>query len=465
MRESEENEDSVDKLDSANRDSVSPGISAATSGSAAFSSSSSASSLAAKKAAMSSQAQSRMAILSSACKKHEFVPFTKDGHTVFVKFAIDMEETRWTTGSVASFVIRLLTEGYWTLFVFGKKLQKTHRVYKRFSCENNLAQSSKNYKLDIGKVDELFAYLNSCSFCVGHPDVFPLLREANNGDGLTLLTLPNNEGEAVEVLRSVKWKGKVYPSTVVHKTCELLRNPEEMTTLHPPAGPDDDWFRCLPCKEMATSIKLLNSNAVMNGFSLASSGKMLTSRGSQTEQDDVEMETDATPISVIPAAAMPRLPPPPRAPAITAREPPTNPKPVHLTANTSIVTNGNHPNVGINMNKTSNVILTTPTLPTIPTRTFPPPDPNGPTFLLARNEEGKRYILRDSAGDFYCGICTPQPFRFPQQHEKVSFNEHLWMKHHIFIDSISIWCQACKKPFFDNGRFQHHIRRDHPELA
>ena len=41
---------------------------------------------------------------------------------------------------------------------------------------------------------------------------------------------------------------------------------------------------------MATSIKLLNSNAVMNGFSLASSGKMLTSRGSQTEQDDVEME-------------------------------------------------------------------------------------------------------------------------------------------------------------------------------
>ena len=111
MRESEENEDSVDKLDSANRDSVSPGISAATSGSAAFSSSSSASSLAAKKAAMSSQAQSRMAILSSACKKHEFVPFTKDGHTVFVKFAIDMEETRWTTGSVASFVIRLLTEG------------------------------------------------------------------------------------------------------------------------------------------------------------------------------------------------------------------------------------------------------------------------------------------------------------------------------------------------------------------
>ena len=115
MRESEENEDSVDKLDSANRDSVSPGISAATSGSAAFSSSSSssASSLAAKKAAMSSQAQSRMAILSSACKKHEFVPFTKDGHTVFVKFAIDMEETRWTTGSVASFVIRLLTEGNW----------------------------------------------------------------------------------------------------------------------------------------------------------------------------------------------------------------------------------------------------------------------------------------------------------------------------------------------------------------
>ena len=61
-----------------------------------------------------------------------------------------------------------------------------------------MAQSSKNYKLDIGKVDELFAYLNSCSFCVGHPDVFPLLREANNGDGLTLLTLPNNEGEAVE---------------------------------------------------------------------------------------------------------------------------------------------------------------------------------------------------------------------------------------------------------------------------
>ena len=59
---------------------------------------------------LSSQAQSRMSILSSACKKHEFVPFTKDGHTLFVKFTIDMDE-RGNNGSVATYVIRLLIEG------------------------------------------------------------------------------------------------------------------------------------------------------------------------------------------------------------------------------------------------------------------------------------------------------------------------------------------------------------------
>ena len=68
------------------------------------------SNVAKKKTTLSAQAQSRMSVLSTACKKHEFVPFTKDGHTLFVKFDIDMEE-KANTGSVAVFVIRLLIEG------------------------------------------------------------------------------------------------------------------------------------------------------------------------------------------------------------------------------------------------------------------------------------------------------------------------------------------------------------------
>ena len=114
----------------------------------------------------------------------------------------------------------------------------------------------------------------------------------------------------------------------------------------------------------------------------------------------------------------------------------------------------------------SSVPLRPPLVPVArPGPTFPPPDPNGPTFLLAKNEEGRRFIVRDSMGEFHCGLCLPRTFKFPLQREKVSFNEHMWMKHHVFIDSISIWCQACKKPFFDNGRFTQHVTRDHPELA
>ena len=68
------------------------------------------SNIAKRKTPLSSQAQTRMSILSTACKKHEFVPFTKDGHTLFVKFTIDMDE-KGNNGSVATFVIRLLVEG------------------------------------------------------------------------------------------------------------------------------------------------------------------------------------------------------------------------------------------------------------------------------------------------------------------------------------------------------------------
>ena len=93
----------------------------------------------------------------------------------------------------------LTKSGYWTLFVHGKKLQKSHRIYPRFSCVNTLASSSKNYKLDIAKVDELFGYLNSCIFCVGHPELYHLSREANRSDpeGLTIIPL-SNDAEAVE---------------------------------------------------------------------------------------------------------------------------------------------------------------------------------------------------------------------------------------------------------------------------
>ena len=83
------------------------------------------------------------------------------------------------------------------MFIYGKKLQKTHPVYPLFSVENNLAFSSKNYKLDIPKVDGLFAYLNSCAFCNGCPGVYPLMRETNGGEGLTVVPLPGGT-EAVE---------------------------------------------------------------------------------------------------------------------------------------------------------------------------------------------------------------------------------------------------------------------------
>ena len=83
------------------------------------------------------------------------------------------------------------------MFVHGKKLLKSHPIYPKFSCENTRASSSKNYKLDIGKVDELFGYLNSCIFCVGHPEFYHLARAANRGDGLTIIPL-SNDVEAVE---------------------------------------------------------------------------------------------------------------------------------------------------------------------------------------------------------------------------------------------------------------------------
>jgi len=433
-----------------------------------------------KKTTLSAQAQNRMSILSAACKKYEFVPFTKEGHTVFVKFSINLDETRCNAGSVATFVIRLLAEGYWTLFVHGKKLQKNHRVYQRFSCENNLASSSKNYKLDIAKVDELFAYLNSCFFCVGNPEVFPLMRESNVGDGLTLIQLPGGGGEAVEVLRNVKWKEKIYPSTLVHKVCELIRSPEEMGTIVPQYGPEFDWFRCAHCDGIADSLAKMNSKTEMMGFV----NKFRTSRGSQTDaesafepQEDyltenssqISQEFHHEPHDLL----QPPLPPAqylvaaPTPPQQRQASPAVHPQPLQLVVNNS----NNHNNI-LNVDEETTAMMTTTsttmasTMATAPAAiTFLPPDPAGPTFLLAKNEDGRHYILQDSLGDYYCGICSPTPFLFTNQREKVSFNEHLWMKHHIFVDSISLWCQFCQKPFFDNSRFHSHVKRDHPESA
>jgi len=361
-----------------------------------------------------------MSILSTACKKHEFVPFTKDGHTLFVKFTIDMEE-KGNSGSVATFVIRLLVEGYWTLFVHGKKLQKSHRIYPRFSCVNTLASSSKNYKLDIAKVDELFGYLNSCIFCVGHPELYHLSREANRSDpeGLTIIPL-SNDAEAVEVLRNVRWEGKNYPSTLVHKNCELIKSlADAASTPIPIPGFDPAWFRCRPCEEISQVLSDMNAKSIET---------FIKKNSASVQPPDLE-NIASTANGGLPASSRQRSPSIPSMPSAPVQ-------------NGTAATHSN-----------------------IDPGPFLNPPPNGPTFLLARNEEDRHYVLLSASGDYYCGMCFPTQFRFPQQQEAVSFNEHLWMKHHVFIDSISIWCDICHKPFFDRGRFRMHVQRDHAGQA
>lgn len=359
---------------------------------------------------LSSGAQSRMSLLSTACKKHEFVPFTKDGHTLFVKFNIDMDE-KANQGSVATFTIRLLIEGYWTLFVHGKKLQKSHHIYEKFSNANTLASSSKNYKLDISKVSQLFAYLNGCTFCIGHPEMYHLSRFANQTDTNGLTVIP--QADSVEVLRNVRWKGKNYPSTLVHKNCELIRYTKE--------NDSDIHFRCDQCENISNTLMDLNAKAIQlfikNGGTMENAASIFNDSNSTASQPTLNYNGTLNTF----------------APVVS---------PISVPAVTPIVA---------------------PSAPPVPVPTvFLAPDPNGPTFLLAKNEEERYYVLQSTDGDFYCGICNPVPFLFPQQHERVSYNEHMWMKHHVFIDSISIWCDVCHKPFFDKGRFRLHVLRDHP---
>jgi len=382
---------------------------------------------------LNAQAQSRMTLLSNACKRYEFVPFTKDGQTVFVKFNINLDESK-CVGSVATFVIRLLTEGYWTLFVYGKKVPKTHEIYPMFSCENNLACSSKNYKLNIAKVEELFSYLNQCQFCIGYPEAHSLCREHNIGkNGLTNINLTSG-AQAVEVMRIAEWEGRTYPSTLVHKSCELIRY---AGSGHRVSCSPKQWFKCSCCESIKDELKALveehSNGKSCNSCTAAADASKTSSIEAVSEEEgpakkricDVNLseqqqqEDDESPPSPIPVSSPPSPGLPARQPWADVAKPPPGP-------------------------------------------VFVPAERNDPIFLFAKDEDGKLFILKDKAGDFYCNKC-PIPFRFPNQMQRVSFNEHLWMKHHIFVDSIAIWCRHCKKPFFDSNRYNIHLNRDHGE--
>ena len=68
------------------------------------------------------------------------------------------------------------------------------------------------------------------------------------------------------------WKGKNYPSTLVHKNCELIKTPKEPANEF--SGPST-WFRCRPCSEI--SAVLLVKDSKTQEFENANANKLLRS--------------------------------------------------------------------------------------------------------------------------------------------------------------------------------------------
>ena len=101
----------------------------------------------------------------------------------FKRVIISTKSKQFTRYKVSCWVFKNIRDGS-TIF------------FHRFSNANTLASSSKNYKLDISKVSQLFAYLNGCMFCIGHPEMYHLSRFANQTDTNGLTVIP--QADAVE---------------------------------------------------------------------------------------------------------------------------------------------------------------------------------------------------------------------------------------------------------------------------